>query len=299
LDTVLVQIGQRVHAGEPLARLYSAELAGLQRSYLLAKSASGLASGRVARDQSLFDEGIIAESRLRESQAAFQMARATEQEQRRLLSLAGYTAPTIESLRPETISTSVTLRAPEDGIVLDQAVPVGQHVEPGATLFRLASAGDWWLELEAAGSQVREIQVGDSVRVSGCRVDGRVIAVGSQLRAASQTIPVRAVMPEAGTCLSPNQFLEASVLRNATSANLVRVPAAALIRNSDREYLFIQRATGFQPVPVTVERREGENVLLRPGGAIEPGIKVAVGGLFVLKGAWLGLGAPGAAEGQH
>lgn len=290
LEAVFVQPGEAVKAGQPLALLHGAELAPLQRSFLEAKAAAALASRRLGRDQTLFDEGIIAEYRLRESELALQTSRAAEQAQRRLLVLSGYAPSDIERITPESISTSVTLRAPEAGVVLDQPIPAGQPVTPGTILFRLGAPGNWWLELEAQSSQARSIEVGDVVRVGGCPSNGRVIAVGGQFRSASQTIPVRATMPDAGRCLSPNQFVEASVLRGSAAGGVLSAPSAALVRSSNRDYVFIRRAEGFQPTAVTVERREGEFVLLRAQAGLQTGTQVASGGLIALKGAWMGLG---------
>ena len=287
LELVYVHIGTSVHAGEPLARVYSAELASMQREYLHARASAELAEARLTRDEALFKEGIIAEARLREARAAREMAVATRQEQHRLLRLAGYSEAEIGSFKPDSISSSVTLRARTGGIVLDQPAQVGQHVEAGTTLFRLAPPGKWWLELEASQAQAGEIKLGDLVRVDGCRAAGRVIAVGGQLRSASQTLPIRAEIPDAASCLRPNQYIEADVLR-AAAAGLVSVPASSVVRNGAGEFVFVEEGGEFRPTQVMVARREGEQVLVRNG--IEPGVRVATSGLVALKGAWLGLG---------
>ena len=288
LELMYVHIGETVHAGEPLARVHSADLASMQREYLHARAASKLAEGRLARDEALFKEGIIAESRLREARVAREMALATKQEQHRLLHLAGYSDVEIESFSPDSISSSVTLRARAGGVVLDQPVQVGQHVEAGATLFRLAPPGKWWLELEASQAQAGDVHLGDPVRVEGCHSAGRVIAVGRQLRAASQTLPIRAEIPDAASCLRPNQYIEADVVREP-AAGLVSVPTSAVVRNGNGEFVFVERAGGFHPTRIIVARREGAQALVRQG--IEPGVKVASSGLVALKGAWLGLGS--------
>ena len=287
LELVYVHIGATIHAGDPLARVYSAELASMQREYLHARASAELAEARLSRDEALFKEGIIAEARLREARAAREMALATRQEQRRLLKLAGYSEAEIDSLTANSISSSVTLRARTSGVVLEQPAQAGQHVEAGTTLFKLAPPGKWWLELEASRAQASDIHIGDRVRVEGCRVPGRVIAVGSQLRTASQTLPVRAEIPDAASCLRPNQYIEADVLRGA-AAGLVSVPASAVVRNGNGEFVFVERGGEFRPTQVVVARREGGQALLREG--IEPGVRVASSGLVALKGAWLGLG---------
>lgn len=288
LELVYVHIGATIHAGDPLARVYSAELVSMQREYLHARASAELAEARLSRDEALFKEGIIAEARLREARAAREIALATRQEQRRLLKLAGYSEAEIDSFTPSSISSSVTLRAHNSGIVLEQPAQAGQHVETGTTLFRLAPPGKWWLELEASQAQARDIQLGDRVRVEGCRVPGRVIALGGQLRTASQTLPVRAEIPDAASCLRPNQYIEADVLRGA-APGLVSVPASAVVRNGNGEFVFVAKDGEFWPTQVIVARREGEQALLRKG--IEPGVRVASSGLVALKGAGLGLGS--------
>lgn len=289
VEHVFVHIGQTIRAGDQLARIYSGDVLSMQRNYLHARSNAEVASNRLTRDNTLFSEGIIAEARLRETQAAADMAVATQQEQRRLLRLAGYTDAEINSLKPDSISAWVTLRAESNAVVLEQPAQVGQHIEAGATLFKLATRGKWWLELEATRAQAADIQLGDRALVDGCPSEGRVIAVGSQLQISSQTLTIRAQMPEGLSCITPNQFIQAQVLPATRAAGLVSVPASALVRNGDREFVFVEKAGGFQPTPVLIARRQGSELLLSRG--IEPGTRIASSGLMALKGAWLGLGA--------
>jgi multidrug efflux pump subunit AcrA (membrane-fusion protein) len=298
VERVFVHIGQTIRAGDQLARIYSGDVLSMQRNYLHARSNAEVVSNRLTRDKALFSEGIIAEARLRETEAAADMAVATQREQRRLLRLVGYTDAQINSLKPDSIAAWVTLRADNNALVLEQPAQVGQHIEAGAPLFKLATRGKWWLELEATRAQAADIQVGDRARVDGCPTEGHVIAVGSQLQIATQTLTIRAQMPEGLSCITPNQFIQAQVLPSTTRpTGLVRVPASALVRNSGGDFVFVQKADDFQPTPVSIARRQGSELLLSAG--IEPGTRIASSGLVALKGAWLGLGAETASAGAH
>jgi membrane fusion protein, heavy metal efflux system len=295
LQAVLVQIGAAVRAGQPLARVASSELAALQNEYLKARAMADLAGTRLARDESLFEDGIIAEARLLETRATRQLALAAEQEQRKRLALAGFSEAAVRAIAPSSISGVVTIHASTDSVVLSQSAAVGQHVEPGTELFRLAGSRGAWLELHAPARSAHALSVGDVVSVPGCESPGRVIAVGSQLDPESQTFMVRAEMLDAA-CIRPNQYVEADVLPSAVPAGLVSVPASALVRNADRDYVFVEKEGMFSPTPVEIERRRGDVAWLR--GGIAAGTRVATAGVSALKGAWLGLGpaleAPGA-----
>lgn len=288
IAAVLVQPGAQVRSGQPLARVYSAELATLQREYLHAKAEAGVASSRQQRDEALFKDGIIAEARLRETNAALEIANATQQEQRRALVIAGFSEAELGRLTAASISSEVTVHARTAGVVLEQPV-AGERVEPGATLFRIAPSGRWWLELNASVQQAGEIAIGDRVGVVGCTAQGRIIAVGTRLSTSSQTVAVRAEIAEAASCLKPNQYIEASIAPATVPAGLVSVPASAVVRNGESEFVFVKQAEYFTPVPVTVQRRLGQQVWLK-GGPVE-GTNVASAGTAALKGAWLGLGA--------
>jgi multidrug efflux pump subunit AcrA (membrane-fusion protein) len=289
LESVLVHIGAHVQAGQPLARIYSTELPGMQQSYLQARTAAELAAAHVTRDEALFREGIISENRLRETRAARQLAVATERSQRRLLALAGYSNTAIDAISPATISSTLTLHAPGDAIVLAQSAMAGQHLEPGSELFRLSSSSSLWLELAASVRQAGAIHVGDLVSIAGCSGTGHVIAVGTQLNPSSQTLPVRAEFPNTSGCVHTNQYVEADVKPASAPVGLVSVPAGALVRHAENQYVFVKRADAFHPVRVQVERQQGSDVWLRPG-SVSVGTQVAVSGITALKGAWLGLG---------
>lgn len=288
LAAVLVQPGAQVRVGQPLARIYSAELATLQREYLHAKAEADIASSRKERDEALFRDGIIAEARLRETRAALEIANATRQEQRRALVIAGFSEADLGRLTAASISAEVTVHARMAGVVLEQPA-AGERIEPGATLFRIAPTGRWWLELNASAQQAGELRIGDQVGVVGCEAQGRIIAVGTRLSTSSQTVAVRAEIAEAASCLKPNQYIEASIAPTTVPAGLVSVPASAIVRNGEREFVFVKQAEHFTPVPVTVQRRLGQQVWLKDGPAA--GTNIASAGTAALKGAWLGLGA--------
>ncbi len=294
LEAQFVQVGQAVRPGMPLLRIHSAELATLQREYLHAHAATSLAESRVKRDETLFKEGIIAQARLNETHAAYQMAIATEQEQRRALLLAGYSEQEVQALRPESISATLTVQARVAGVVSEQPLRAGQHIEVGTVLLRLAGPGPWWIDLQASSAQVRDLSVGDAVSVPGCHQPGRVIAIGSQVDPASQTVVVRAEVPEPEKCLRVNQYVQTNISKGSVPAGWVSVPASAVVRHGTREFVFVKDAERFRPVEISVARRDGTNAWLSAG--IAAGTEVAISGTAALKGAWLGLGSQ--AQGQ-
>ncbi|MEO6186885.1 MAG: efflux RND transporter periplasmic adaptor subunit, partial [Steroidobacteraceae bacterium] len=84
VEALLVDPGQKVRAGQALARLFSAEFVSLQRELVAARIRAGLARSRAERDAGLHEEGIIARNRLEESRALLAEAEAALGEQAQL-----------------------------------------------------------------------------------------------------------------------------------------------------------------------------------------------------------------------
>jgi RND family efflux transporter MFP subunit len=289
IEALLVDPGQDVRAGQSLVRIRSAQVLELQRELIAARSRSQLATSRAQRDQQLHAEGIISRNRLLESQAAATEAGAALRAQLQMLRLAGFSESALDRIRDAAdILPVVTLSAPRAGQVLQQSVAVGQSVTTGDPLLRVASLDRLWIELQATREQSRGIHNGDAVSVEGCPETGRVIASAVLLDAQSQTVTVRAEIPRAAGCLSPNQFVEAQLAPRA-AAGLLAVPDASVVQHGGSRYVFVRIADGLQPVAVTLERRAGGSAWVR--GKLASGAQVASGGLAAIKGSWLGLGA--------
>jgi multidrug efflux pump subunit AcrA (membrane-fusion protein) len=288
LESVAVQAGQQVRAGAPLGEIFSTELLGAQRAWLGARGAADLAAARLARETELLAAGVIAASRLEATRADAIVASAAVREHRQLLRLAGMTDADITALRSaDAMNARVTVRARRAGVLLEQLAEVGEAVGVGEPLFRLGTLETLWVELQATPEQARRIAPGDTVALIGCEASGVMLATGAQLLASTQTVALRAAFSSAGACLLPNQYVEVSVRSTRGAADAVAAPQGAVVQREGRDYVFVATDAGFVPTVVTVVDAQGAEKWLL---GLEPGQRIAVGGIATLKGAWLGLG---------
>jgi RND family efflux transporter MFP subunit len=284
--------GQSVKKGQMLARLASPGLLQVQRDYLQAKQQADLAQRNLARDEQLFKEGIIAEARYQSSRASHEQAAVAARELQAELRIAGAPASG-GSLTPE-----VAVSAPLDGVVLEANAAVGSRVEAATALFTVAQLKPLWLEIQAPAALSAGLKEGATVKVAsgvaGSEASGKLINVGRQISAGSQTITLRARMDAGLDALRPGQMVEAaievapSVSNDAKSGKTYRVPQAAVVRQAGQAWVFVQSAgakPGFQATPVTVAGNAGGDVLVS-GTALAPDAVVAVKGVSALKSAW-------------
>ncbi|MYN24860.1 HlyD family efflux transporter periplasmic adaptor subunit [Duganella sp. CY42W] len=288
---------QAVKAGAPLVTLFSQPWMELQREYVELSAQARLAADKLARDESLYADGIIARVRLEESRSAAHLARLAADQRGQALRAGGMPQAAIVRLPDERqLSPLLTVRAQAAGTVVELPLSVGQQAEPGSSVARIVRDGPLWVELQASRQQLASVSVGDKLLVAeGCQL--KVSAISPLVNGVNQTALVRAEQVERNGCLKLNAFVEARLARPRAQAGAMAVPAASLVRRGAASYVFVRNAKGFQAVPVQPGAAAGDQVWVR--GALRAGAPVAMRGLVAIKGAWSGLGEPAVeAKGQ-
>jgi len=288
VEQLTVSEGDHVKAGNVIAKLQSPQLLGLQRDLLQALSQQRLALSEWKRDEELFNEGVIAQRRYLETQSRYQEQNAALEERRQALRLAGMDKRDIDQLeKSRQMSTQLNVRSPINGVVLERMSEPGRRLAVADPLYRIADTSQLWLEIRAPIEAVRNLTVGSAVQASGQPVSGKVIAVGHDVDASSQTVLVRAKVTEGTQLAWPGEFLQVS-LATAASTPLYQIPIAAVVRSGSRSVIFVQDKDGFTAVAVKVAASQGGNAVIE--GQLQGNERIAVTGIAAIKGAWLGLG---------
>ncbi len=284
-----------VKAGQTIARIYSAQLIELEREYLQASSRHQVAAQRQLRDDALYAEGIIPESRAQDSRSQAMQAQVEMTQRAQSLRLIGMSEAALNKLKSsQQLSAQMALSAPAAGSVVTLKASPGQRMEAGEPIATIAREGKRWIELQANRQQAEMVSVGDAITVKGCDAQGRIAAIGGQVNSANQSVLIRADLKTAPACLRPNQFAEVQVQAKGHAINGIAVPAAAVIKHGQQDMVFVSGPKGFVATPIHIVGRDGTQVRVDQG--LTPGQQIAVGGLSLLKGAWMGLGREGGSD---
>ncbi len=283
---VRVAYGETVKKGQVLVRLQGAQLLELQREFGHARAQAGLAGESLRRDESLFADGIISQSRLSATRAAERQAALLLAGTRQSLRLAGLAEPG----EAGTLAAATEIRAPFDGVVLEAPAQPGQRVDAMTPLFKLGRLTPLWLEIQATPAQAAGLAPGDGVSVPGCPSGGRVITITPHVDAHDQSLRLRAELPFRVPCVRPNQYVQVDVRPQETSTSYAwQVPAGALTRHLSRTWVFVAVPEGFRAVAVQVLEESAQSS--RVAIPVDATARIAVKGIATIKGAWLGLGA--------
>lgn len=288
LEQLHVAVGEEVVIGQVLAQLRSPALVALQRDFLQALSQQRLAASAHERDQTLFNEGIIAQRRQLETQSQYEEQTAMLEERKQALLLAGMSPEDIRLLESKRqLSPLLKLRAPATAIVLERGAEPGQRLEISDLIFRIANLDPLWLEIRAPVEFLQTLSIGAAVKVPAYGVEGRLIAIGHDVDPASQTVVVRAEINVGAGSVRPGQYVTASVA-GMPGENRYQVPAAAVVRSGQHSIVYVQTGSGFDPRIVTVLGSQGGKTVIEV--TLKSDERIAVTGLAAIKGASMGLG---------
>ncbi|HEY0851496.1 MAG TPA: efflux RND transporter periplasmic adaptor subunit [Bradyrhizobium sp.] len=280
--------GDRISAGQPLVTMESPSFVSQQRDYLHAVAQEVLATQQLKRNVDLFEGKAVPQRVLEASQAEARQASIVVAERRQMLRLSGLSDEAISRLTNEaTITATLTVSAPQAASVVDIAVSPGQRLEQSAPLVKLARLSPLWAEIAIPAANVRAIRTGAKVDIEGYATPGTVVLVSETTDAATQTILVRAEIPNNGE-LHPGQTAAARISFLSAGESAWEIPYSGLVRRGEQTWVFVAIDGGFRLVPVTLLAEDQDHVVV--SGSITDKNEVAIGGISALRGMLSGLG---------
>jgi cobalt-zinc-cadmium efflux system membrane fusion protein len=289
IEQILVGVGDRVHKGEILARLQSPALAEAQGSLLQAATQEQLAKDTFNRDEQLWKEGIIAESRYRSAHSKYIEASAALSEKKQKLLLAGMSANAIARLQSgEKLNSLLEITSPIDGVILEKTVSTGQRLDSATPLFKVAKLQPLGLEIQAPLQSTHNLRVGAIVSIPSYGAKGKLTAIGQSLSDSNQTVLLRALINQGTQNLRPGQHVDVSIATSASTNAQWNIPNSALARVEGKVVIFIETPNGFHAETVTVLHEGVQDSLIT--GKLSGTEKIAIRGVSALKGKLMGIG---------
>jgi cobalt-zinc-cadmium efflux system membrane fusion protein len=285
ISQLLVQPNQIVRAGAPLVRIASPELGQLQLQLLQANTRATLARQAAKREQDLFGEGLIAQRRVQEAQAALQEAEATLKQAKTALRLSGMSMSAINTVAASgNPQDSLVLAAAQAGVVTEIKAKPGQRVDSTTPLMHLAQTGTLWLEIQVPVAESSSWVSGTKLKVQGRDITAQIMSTGAMVAPSSQMVVMRALVQGKAVQVRPGELLTVE-LPVAATAGAWDLPLSAVAHEGDQAYVFVRTPDGFEARPVKVSASSGQRIRIH--GPVKAGEEVAVSGVVALKGAWL------------
>ena len=289
IEVMLVAVGDVVTAGQDLVMLNSPQIVASQNDYLQSLSRLAQSQQEMQRDKSLFDDGIIAERRYRQSFSTYQQDNSEVEMYKKRLEMAGMNSTAIRELtKTRTLNSHITVSTPTDGVVMKQFATAGQRLSAADPLYQIAELSALWLEVHVPLDIAAWLNIDSRLTICEKSIEGKVIAVGREVHAADQGVLVRAEINQHTEQLIPGEFIEVCFIQPALNMQF-EVPRAAIFRNKGQSAVFIKTDEGFVYKAVQIVKDNGNQVVIT--GDLSSQQNVVISGTATLKAAWLGVGS--------
>ncbi|WP_426663960.1 efflux RND transporter periplasmic adaptor subunit [Rhodanobacter aciditrophus] len=285
---VLVNLGDRVKQGQPLATVASPDFAAAVDGYRKALAAARAAAQLAATDKDLYAHDAISQRENAQAQSDAVGAESDSNAARLALvalQVDPQTIRAIEQGRPVANLQGV-IRAPMAGTVVQRSITPGQLLQAGSTpCFAVADLSKMWVMAQLFGNDLAKVQVGDSAEVetgAGAKtLPGSVANVSPEVDPDTRSVAARVVVDNPGGLLKKQMYVRVRV-RSARPERGLLVPVDAVLRDDENlPFVYVRESDGsYARRPVTLGARTGDRYLVTKG--LAAGDKVVTeGGIFV------------------
>lgn len=285
--------GMPVAAGDTLFTLTSPALIDLQTTFLSARDEATYQNSLLERDRRLAAAGAIPERRLEATELAQRQSANRLASLKLQLRATGLSEGVLAELEQGgRVQREVTLRASVAGVVSELDASTGERVPAVTPLAHITSLDRRWVEFEVPQPVAAEMHTGQRVAIDPTGVEARIINIGMMIGDGRNLVTVRCELPPStdaarqpgsGPALLPGQFVAGHWLGRA--ADLISLPTAALVHQSEADYVFVAIEGGVAVLPVEVITRKADSVQVR--GDLSAGDRIVVRGTAQLKSLWL------------
>ncbi|MFC4349546.1 efflux RND transporter periplasmic adaptor subunit [Kordiimonas lipolytica] len=265
-----IALGSRVKENDPIATLFSEEMAVAQSSFLVARD-------EWVRVQAL-GKAVTGNPRFIQAEQSYLATKAK-------LNILGMSASSLNKIDSTGFVPSMgeyVLTAPTEGIVLNDSFVQGAWVETGTELAELTNERQLWIEAKIPASLGETITAGESALIEsdGGEFTARVIQQAHIVDHETRTRVIRLIVENPDEKLHPGHFV--NVKFNLSSGGpALAVPETALMRSQDGDWqVFVEEDTGqFRAQEVAIVRKTSSLTVIE---GIDAGSRIALTGAFFL-----------------
>ena len=222
--------GQTVKRGESLMEIYAPALVAAQQEYLVAY--------RSQQNLSLASEDVQSSAR-QLAAAALQRLRNWDISDDQIERL----------LREGTITRTLVIRSPADGVVLEKMAVAGAHFAAGDPLYRIADLSSVWVIADIFEQDLGELREGQAANITvdaypNAKFSGKVDFVYPTVKEETRTAKLRIVVPNPGGRLKPGMYAKIALDAPLNAAPVLAVADSAVLDSGNRQIVLVDRGQG-------------------------------------------------------
>jgi RND family efflux transporter MFP subunit len=285
---VPVVLGDHVRSGQPLAVIFSSELAEAETQYLAYMAELDAEHKKLQRTQNLVRLGAASRQEEEEVVATHKAHEAHVRAALEKLKLLGAGERQIAALSDAgQIDSNITVPAPIDGVVLARMANLGLVASRTQELFTVADLSTVWVMGSLNEKDFASVHVGSAARITtpayrGQAWNGRVTYIDPQVDPNSRTAQARIEVANPHERLRFQMYVDVEFISQGSIGTTV--PEAAVQSIGDRQFVFLPIKDNEGSFTMRVVRlgpaANGYYAVLE---GLKPGDEVVTEGSFILK----------------
>jgi RND family efflux transporter MFP subunit len=247
VSQLLVEEGDRVRAGQTLARLDEQELLiALREAEIRAQNMKRIFD----RTVEMFEKNLVSKQTYDDAKFNYETAQSQ-----------------YENAKLRVDYTQI--RSPIDGIVTERLVEVGQRINQNQVLFRVGDFDPLLARIFIPEKEIRKLHVGQEAEIvveaaPDRKFKGVVSMISPVVDPNSGTIKVTLEVRDTSGVLRPGMFANVHIITD-TRENVLVIPKKAMVLESERDEVFIVDDGVARRVPVELGYSDGERVEIMSG----------------------------------
>jgi Cu(I)/Ag(I) efflux system membrane fusion protein len=231
--------GQTIKTDDILLNIYSPQLVATQQEYLLALA-------NLEKIGSTANQGAI--------RGAENLVNVTLK-RLQFLDVPKHQLDELESSR--RVKKHLHIHSPASGTVISVGARKGQYVTPLTELYFIADLTSVWVFVDIFEDELPWVRAGDEAEakiagVPGVSFKGKLTYIYPYAERSTRTIKARLEFPNEDFMLKPDMFADVTI-HAQPKADVIAVPAEAIIRSGLREKVFVVTEPGkFEPRDVSI-----------------------------------------------
>jgi len=268
-----VTLGDKVEAGQVLAVIRSADIAGNYSDLTSANADLAIAKRQLENTESLYKNGIASEKEVNEAKQNYEKSMAAKRKIESQLSINGGTNT--------NAGGSYNITSPISGYIVEKKVNAGNYLrsDMGDYLFTISDLKDVWVMANVFEADIPNVKEGFKVKVTTLAYpdkvfEGSIDKISEVLDPTNKVMKVRVRLNNDKMLLKPEMFTKV-IVTNRENKQAISIPSKALIQQNGKDFVVVyHNDCKMEIVEVETIKTTGETTYIESG--IKPGDKLIV-----------------------
>lgn len=237
---VNVSVGDFVKAGQTLATIKSADIAGNYADLTVSEKDLAIAKREMGNAEELYKNGISSEREYIEAKEAYSKALANSGKIRTQIQINGGGRTTANG--------TYLVTAPRSGYVVQKLINAGNFIrnDNNSNMFTIGDIRDVWIWANVYESDIAKVKEGYTATVTTLAYPdsvftGRIDKISQTLDPVTKVMKIKIVLPNPNGTLKPEMFANIAI-SNKETKQMLAVPASAIINDNQHSFVVVYRS---------------------------------------------------------